>query len=88
MIHAATGRHEGLSPQERRFISKLREIPPGVVHEELLELLGDIVDYRGGLRCPDAQADGVPCFSAALDCDHCPYAAGVLTSLQGRLRPD
>jgi hypothetical protein len=77
---------DALSPEERRLIVQLREVPLGPVRQQLVELLGDLVGFVRDPCCPEAQADGVPCLSLAIACDQCQMVAGTLAALHRRLR--
>lgn len=86
MAQAASQRYEGLSPEEWRLLSHMREIPLGPIRAELIELVGDLVAFVHDPRCPEAQGDGVPCLSLAVACEQCRQVADVLASLHQRLR--
>jgi hypothetical protein len=60
-----------LSPEERRFVLALREVPPSRLRNELCSLLDELLAFAREPRCPDSQADGVPCASSRLACDEC-----------------
>jgi hypothetical protein len=85
MTHAQSVHYEPLSPEEWRLVSCLRDIPPGAVHEEFVELIEDLVTFVGDPRCPEAQADGVPCASLALACEQCRMVTSTLAGLHRRL---
>ena len=57
--------------RERSLIWALREMPPGRLHGELLQLLEDLMKFAQDLHCAPMQADGVPCPSAHTACDDC-----------------
>ena len=76
----------GLSHEEQRLIARLRDVPESAVRQELMTLLEDLVDFVGDPRCPEAQADGVPCVSLALACEQCQMVTAVLAGLHRRLR--
>ena len=60
-----------LSPWEWRFVLALREVPPSRLRNELCSLLDELLAFAREPRCPDSQADGVPCASSRLACDEC-----------------
>jgi len=68
------------------LVRRLREVPAGAARGELLELLDDLVDFARDPRCPEAQADGVPCLALGIACEECRQVAGVLARLHRRLR--
>jgi hypothetical protein len=76
----------GLSPEEQRLIARLREIPPGPVGQELTSFIEDLIEFVLDPRCPEAQADGVPCISLALACEQCQMVISELAGLHRRLR--
>jgi hypothetical protein len=41
-------------------------------------------DWRSSGLCPEAQADGVPCYEAGRSCDVCGRAGAELPGLPGR----
>ena len=86
MPNPTPGCHEGPNREEAKVLSQLREIPPGPIRDDLFELLADLVGFVRDPRCPEAQADGVPCLSGTVDCGQCMQVAGVLASLHSRLR--
>ncbi len=75
-----------VTPEERRLLSRVREIPAGPVRDELVDLMEELVEFVRDPRCPEAQADGTPCQSTALACEQCQMTASVLASLHRRLR--
>jgi len=79
-------RNEPLSVEEWDLVTRLREIPDSPVRHELIELMQDLVDFVCDPRCPDAQADGVPCLSLALSCEQCQQTIAVIAGLHRRLR--
>jgi hypothetical protein len=60
-----------LSPEEQLLVCELREVPPSRLRNELVSLLDELLAFARDPRCPDSQADGVPCASARLACDEC-----------------
>jgi hypothetical protein len=86
MTQAAIRDDEALSTEERSLIVQLREVPPGAVRQQLVELLEELVGFVRDPRCPEAQGDGMPCLSLALACEQCQMVAGMLASLHRRLR--
>ena len=74
-----------LTLEELLLIEHLREIPSGAMRDELVALVGDLVDFARDPRCARAQGDGVPCLSSDLDCEECRRVAGVFTHLHRTL---
>jgi hypothetical protein len=66
---------------DERVVAVLRALPV----ERLRELMKAIDDLVGSPACPEAQADGVPCPSAANDCARCLRARTAFETLQLRL---
>ena len=75
-----------LTQEERHLLSRLHEVPAGAARQQLFELLEDLVEFVRDPRCPESQADGVPCLSLALACEQCQLVTGVLAGLHRRLR--
>ncbi len=71
-----------LGADEWRLIQALRELPPSALRERLWELLVELIDYIREPRCPELQADGVPCASAHSSCDQCDRVQSLLLRLR------
>lgn len=76
---------EVMTSEERAVLNALRELPDGEARRELLALMRDLVGYLRDPRCPNAQADGVPCATASLACEECLRIPSVLAQLRRRL---
>jgi hypothetical protein len=76
---------ETLSGEEWTLVCGLRDIPDGEARSELVGLLQDLVEFARDPRCPESQADGVPCLSVDLACEECQRVARVLAALHRRL---
>ncbi len=76
-----------LGADEWRLIQALRELPPSSLRERLWELLVELTDLVREPRCPEVQADGVPCASAQASCDQCVQVTGLLQRLRSGLPP-
>lgn len=74
-----------LTPEEARIIRTLREMPEGPLKNRVLRLLDELVAFARNPRCPELQADGVPCESAHNDCDTCVVVTGMLDLLARKL---
>jgi hypothetical protein len=71
-----------LNPEEWRLVSGLREIPASPLRELMHELMLGLIDYVREPRCPELQADGAPCESAAADCEQCLKVKSLLATLR------
>jgi hypothetical protein len=76
-----------LGADEWRLIQALRELPESTLRARLWELLVELTDFVREPRCPEVQADGVPCASAQASCDQCAQVTDLLERLRGGLRP-
>lgn len=76
-----------LGADEWRLIQALRELPESTLRTRLWELLFELLDLARDPRCPEFQADGVPCASAHGSCEQCEQVAALLARLRGGLRP-
>jgi hypothetical protein len=76
----------GLSGEEETLVTRLREIPDGVARSELVRLVRRLLDFVRDPRCPESQADGVPCACVSGDCEQCQQVAVVLRRLHQQLR--
>lgn len=75
-----------LSPWEWSLVTSLREIPEGELKSALDELIWGLVAFVREPACAQVQADGVPCASAASDCETCRRVQGVLARMSSELR--
>jgi hypothetical protein len=74
-----------LSPAEHRLITTLRNMPESPLRDRVRLLLDQLVDFARNPRCPELQADGVPCQSPQADCDQCRVVLGMLEDLGRRI---
>lgn len=74
-----------LSPAEYRMITLLRGLPDSPLRDRVFRLLDDLLDFARNPRCPELQADGVPCANPAADCDQCRVVLELLDGLKLRL---
>lgn len=77
---------ETLSGDEWTLVSRLRDIPDGSARDELVALLKDLFAFVADPHCTQAQADGVPCRSVAIDCETCREVVRALTTLHECVR--
>lgn len=66
---------------DEQVVALLRALPV----ERLRELMAALDELVGSLACAEAQADGVPCASAANDCTRCLLARTALEAVARRL---
>ncbi len=71
-----------LDREEWKVVAGLREIPPSPLRELMHELVTALIEYVREPRCPELQADGVPCESAAADCEQCLKVKSLLLTLR------
>lgn len=74
-----------LSERELRLIAALRELPDSPLRELVHELFDSLVSYVREPRCPEMQADGVPCDRPDTDCEQCRHIRGMLENLRAGL---
>ncbi len=70
-----------LTAKEWQLISTLRGIPSSPLRRRVDALLDDLVDFIKEPRCPEMQADGVPCENVHSNCDQCAHAGDMIDSL-------
>jgi hypothetical protein len=73
-----------LSASEWRLVSDLRAIPASALKEKALQLFAAVVEFAREPRCPEMQADGVPCDTPSAHCDQCLHVDGMLDALRRR----
>jgi len=74
-----------LSERELRLIAALRDLPDTPLRGLVHELFDSLVSYVREPRCPEMQADGVPCDRADADCEQCRHIRGMLENLRAGL---
>lgn len=74
-----------LTPDEVRIIRTLREMPEGPLKARVQKLMEDLLAFARNPRCPELQADGVPCESAHNDCDTCIVVTEMLDLIARRI---
>ena len=75
-----------VSAEERRIISALRDLPPSPLKELLSQVMARLVEFVREPRCPEMQADGVPCALPDADCEQCRMLKQVLEQLRDQLQ--
>jgi hypothetical protein len=86
MPHTASAVGPILDREEWRLIQALRGLPPSPLRARLIALIDELVDFAREPRCPEAQADGVPCESAQRSCDQCLQLTALVEMLRNGLR--
>ncbi len=76
-----------ITPEERRIISSMRDLPPSPLKDLLAQVMARLVELVREPSCPEMQADGVPCKSSSSDCAECRKLMAVLETLQKQLTP-
>ncbi len=71
-----------LSGDEWKVISGLRDIPESPLRAMAYEMMVALVEYAREPKCAELQADGVPCTSAAADCEQCVKVRELLGALR------
>lgn len=71
-----------LTDGEWQMIARLREVPEGQMRELLFEFLGQLIEFVREPRCPEVQADGVPCGAVSTDCAECLAVKEMLQTLR------
>jgi hypothetical protein len=74
-----------LSVDEWRFVSDLRAIPSSPLRERALALFNAVLELAREPRCPEVQADGVPCDTPSQSCDQCIHLEEMLDLLRRRV---
>jgi hypothetical protein len=77
-----------LDPEEWKLIAGLRDIPPSPLRHLMHEMMISLVDYVREPKCPELQADGVPCEAPNADCEQCMKVKELLFTLRrGMTKP-
>ena len=71
-----------LNADEWRLIQALREVPPSALRDRVWELLVELTDLVREPKCPEVQADGVPCASPHSSCDQCVQVTALIERLR------
>jgi hypothetical protein len=79
---------ESLSPEERRLLLALREIPESPLRDLFTTLVSELTEFVASPTCAEMQADGAPCTSAEASCDQCRKLETLLEGLRTRLQQD
>jgi hypothetical protein len=79
---------ETLSPEERRVLLALREIPESRLRELFTTLVSELTEFVASPTCAEMQSDGAPCTSVEASCDQCRKVEQLLEGLRTRLHSD
>ena len=71
-----------LDADEWKLVAGLRDIPPSPLRDLMQEMMLSLVDYVREPKCPEIQADGVPCESPTADCEQCMRVKELLFTLR------
>ena len=71
-----------LDHEEWKLVAGLRDIPPSPLRDLMREMMLALVDYVREPKCPELQADGVPCETPAADCEQCMKVKELLFTLR------
>lgn len=78
--------NESLTPEERRLVLALREIPESPLRDLFTTLVSELTEFVASPTCAEMQADGAPCASAEASCDQCRKLETLLEGLRTRLQ--
>jgi hypothetical protein len=79
---------ESLTPEERRLLLALREIPDSPLRDLFTTLVSELTEFVASPTCAEMQADGAPCTSADASCDQCRKMETLLEGLRTKLQQD
>jgi hypothetical protein len=71
-----------LNHSEWRVIAALRDLPDGQLKDLVRQTIGELLEYAREPKCPEMQADGVPCATPAADCEECRRLKEILGDLR------
>ena len=60
-----------VTPVEKHILGSLRELPDGTLRARMEEFLVELTDFVRDPKCPEVQADGIPCDNPQADCEQC-----------------
>ena len=75
-----------LSPEERKLVEALREVPESPLRRKMVGLLESLFAFARAPQCPEEQGDGAPCESPTAQCDQCARVTRVLDALAHRVK--
>lgn len=71
-----------VDPHEWALIAALRDLPDGQLKELVRQAFGELLEYVREPRCPEMQADGVPCETPEGDCEQCRRLKEIVAELR------
>ena len=74
-----------VSPAELAMITTLRDMAASPLRDRVLLLLAELLAFARNPRCPELQADGVPCGDPEADCDQCRVVLGMVAALERKV---
>ena len=74
-----------LSANEHQLLAALREIPDGMLKTSLETFLVELTTFLSNPGCAGIQADGIPCGSAAADCEECLMLERMMSTLKSTI---
>ena len=85
MLRVAASAPAGLSAEEWRLVSALREIPSDALRLRLADVTERLAELVRDPHCAEMQADGVPCQDTATACEDCRQVGALLDGIERRL---
>ena len=76
---------EALTPEERKIVLALREVPESPLRDLYATLVSELTDFVASPTCSEMQADGAPCTATDASCDQCRKLESLLEGLRSRL---
>ena len=80
--------HVIVSPVEKKILDSLRELPNGKLREMAEGFLVEFTGFLKDPKCPEVQADGIPCDAPSTDCEQCLKIRELVTTLRNVLPQD
>jgi hypothetical protein len=77
---------EFLAAEERRLVASLRSIASDPLRARVIGISQELARIVAEPRCPEAQADGVPCAAATTDCEDCRGVEILLSAIELLIR--
>ena len=74
-----------VTPTEKHILASIRELPEGQLRQRLEAFLVDLTDFVRDPKCPEVQADGIPCDTPRADCEQCQKVSQLLDTLRAAL---
>lgn len=74
-----------VTPTEKHILASLRELPDGQLRAKLESFLVELTDFVRDPKCPEVQADGIPCDTPQADCEQCLKVTELIKTLRRSL---